>query len=229
MDRPSGRGRQLGISCAIVLVLWAALAAGLPAAAGLPPIVSGASVNAGMASGLAPLQHRLTVRLEHSVDRLILLAGDVGAFWLWVVVSLAAFLTVAAFASAVDTRMLALHHESPGAVARYLGYGMRTFFLIVLDRGTPYAARIFLGLGLLYWLVPSDLIADGSIVPGFLDDLVVTVVAAKGFVYFCPASLVAKHAYAVEARAQRRLRLPALRSSRRGAKRPGLPRPAADR
>jgi len=207
MDPPSGRRRQLRISCAIVLVLWAALAAGVPAAAGLPPIVSGASVNAGVASGLAPL-HRLTVRAEHAVYRLILLAGDVGAFWLWVVVSLAAFLTVAAFASAGDTRMLALRHESPGAVARYLGYGIRTFFLMVLDRGTPYVARIFLGLGLLYWLVPFDLVADGSIVPGFLDDLVVAVVAAKGFVYLCPGSLVAKHACAVEARAQRRRRVP---------------------
>jgi uncharacterized membrane protein YkvA (DUF1232 family) len=198
----------LGISCAIVLLLWAALAAGLPAAAGLPPIVSGASVNAGMASGLAPLSHRLTGRVEHAVDRLILLVGDVGAFWLWLVVSLAAFLTVAAFASAADTRMWALRHESAGAVARYLGYGIRTFFLMVLDRSTPYAARILLGAGLLYWLVPFDLIPDDSIVPGFLDDLVVAVVAAKGFVYLCPASLVAKHACAVEARAQRRRRFP---------------------
>jgi hypothetical protein len=202
----SGWGRQLGISCAIVLILWAALAAGLPAVAGLPPIVSGASVNAGMVSGLAPL-HRYAARMEHVVDRFILLAGAVGAFWLWVVVSLAAFLTVAALASAVDTRMLVFRHESPGAVARCLGYGIRTFFLMVLDRGTPYAARILLGAGLLYWLVPFDLIADDSLVPGFLDDLVVAVLAAKGFVYLCPASLVAKHACAVEARARRRLRL----------------------
>ena len=161
-----------------------------------------------MASSLAPLSHRLTMRVEHTVDRLIMLAGDVGAFWLWVVVSMAAFLTVAAFASVGDTRMLALRHESPGAVARYLGYGIRTFFLMVLDRGTPYAARIFLAVGLLYWLVPFDLIADRSLVPGFIDDLVVTVVAAKGFVYLCPTSLVAEHAYAVEARARRRRRFP---------------------
>jgi uncharacterized membrane protein YkvA (DUF1232 family) len=161
-----------------------------------------------MVSAVAPLPHRLTVRVEHSVDRLILLAGDVGAFWLWLVVSVTAFLTVAAFASAADTRMLALRRESPGAVARYLGYGIRTFFLMVLDRRTPYAARILLGAGLVYWLVPFDLIADESIVPGFLDDLVVAVVAAKGFVYLCPASLVAKHASAVESRARRRRRFP---------------------
>jgi uncharacterized membrane protein YkvA (DUF1232 family) len=148
------------------------------------------------------------VRAEHTADRLILLAGYVGEFWLWIVISLGAFLTIVAFASAGDTRMLALRRESPSAVARQLGYGVRTFFLIMLDGGTPYVARILLALGLLYWLVPFDLIADRSIVPGFLDDFVVAVVAAKAFVYLCPASLVAKHAFAVEARARRRRRLP---------------------
>jgi uncharacterized membrane protein YkvA (DUF1232 family) len=207
MHAPSVWRRELGISCALVLILWAALAAGLPAAAGLPPMVSDASVSAGTASGLAPV-HRFTVRIAHAVDRLIVVAGTVGAFWFWVAVSLSAFLTVAALASAADTRMLALRHESPGAVARYLGYGVRTFFLMVLDRGTPHAARILLGAGLLYWLVPFDLIADDSIVPGFLDDVVVAVLAAKGFVYLCPPSLVAKHAHAVEARAQRHRRFP---------------------
>jgi uncharacterized membrane protein YkvA (DUF1232 family) len=203
----SGWGCRLGISCAIVLALRAAVAAGMPAATGLRPIVSGANVNASIASGFTPL-HRLTVRAEHSMYRLVVLAGTVGAFWLWVVVSLAAFLTVAGFASAADRRMLALRHKSPGAATRYLGFGIRTFFLMVLDRGTPYAARIVLAVGLLYWLVPFDLIVDKSFFPGFLDDLVVAVVAAKAFVYLCPASLVAKHACAVEARAQRRRRLP---------------------
>jgi uncharacterized membrane protein YkvA (DUF1232 family) len=64
-----------------------------------------------------------------------------------------------------------------------------------------------LSVALLYWLVPFDLIADKSLVPGFIDDLAVAVVAAKGFVYLCPTSLVAAHARAVEERARRR-RLP---------------------
>jgi uncharacterized membrane protein YkvA (DUF1232 family) len=207
MDARGAWLRRLRISCAIVLVLWAAVAAGLPGASGLPPIVSGASVNVGLASGLSPM-HRLTVRVEHALDRLILLAGAVGAFWSWFVVPLAAFLIVAAFASAADMRMLALWRESPGAATRYLAYGIRTFFLMVFDRSTPYAARILLAAGLLYWLLPFDLIPDDSLIPGYLDELAVTVVAAKGFVYLCPTSLVTKHAYAVEARAHRPRRFP---------------------
>jgi len=130
----------------------------------------------------------------------------VGAFWLSIVFSAAVFLVVAAFASVVDTRVFALRREPRGAVARYVGYGIRTFFLILLDRRTPYAARILLTVALVYWLVPFDLIADNSLVPGFIDDLVVTVAAAKGFVYLCPVSLVAGHAHAVEERARQRRR-----------------------
>jgi uncharacterized membrane protein YkvA (DUF1232 family) len=204
--RSSWAGR-LWASCGIAIVLWAGAAAGLPDATGLRPAVTVAHVTAEMASGLAPLSHRLVTRAQHTIDRLLLLMGNVGVFWLWAALSIAAFLIVAAFASVVDTRMFTLRHEQPGAVARYLGYGIRTFFLILLDRRTPYIARIFLAVALVYWLVPFDLIADKSVVPGFIDDLAVAVVAAKGFVYLCPTSLVAAHAHAVEERARRR-RLP---------------------
>jgi uncharacterized membrane protein YkvA (DUF1232 family) len=200
------RGR-LGVSGAIVIVLWAGSAAGVPDATAFRPAVPVVSVATAMASGLAPLSHRLTTRAQHTFDRFLLLLGDVGAFWLWAALSIAVFLTVAAFASVVDMRMFTLRHEPPGAVARYLGYGIRTFFLILLDRRTPYVARLFLTLALIYWLVPFDVIADKSVVPGFVDDLAVTVAAAKTFVYLCPTSLVAAHAHAVEERAERR-RLP---------------------
>jgi uncharacterized membrane protein YkvA (DUF1232 family) len=198
---------RLWVSCAIAIVLWAGAATGLPDATGFRPVVPAVSVAAGVAS-LAPVMHRLSTRAEHTFDRLLLLLGDVGAFWLWAVLSIAAFLMVAALASVADTRMLALRHEPAGAVARYLGHGIRTFFLILLDRRTPYVARIFLTVALVYWLVPFDVIADKSVVPGFIDDFAVTVLAAKGFVYLCPTSLVAAHAHAVEERARRRRRLP---------------------
>jgi uncharacterized membrane protein YkvA (DUF1232 family) len=203
----NGRAGRLWGSCASAIVLWAGAAAGLADATGFRPTVSVVHATAGMASSLAPLSHRLVTRAQHTVDRFLLLAGDVGAFWLWAALSIAVFLVVAAFASVIDTRMFTLRREPPGAVARYLGYGIRTFFLILLDRRTPYVARLFLTVALVYWLVPFDLVADKSLVPGFIDDLAVAVVGAKGFVYLCPASLVAAHAHAVEERARRR-RLP---------------------
>jgi uncharacterized membrane protein YkvA (DUF1232 family) len=207
MGARSSRGGRLWVSCAVAIVLWACASAGLPDATGFRPVVPAVGVTADATTSLTPLTHRLTTRALHTFDRLLLLAGAVGAFWAWAALSIAAFLTVAAFASVADTRMLALRDEPPGAIARYLGYGIRTFFLILLDRRTPYAARIFLTAALVYWLVPSDVIPDKSAVPGFIDDFAVTVLAARGFVYLCPASLVAAHAQAVEARARRRRRL----------------------
>lgn len=204
--RRSWAGR-LGVSCGVAIVLWAGAAAGLPDATGFRPAVSVVHVTAEMASSLAPLSHRLTTRAQHTIDRLLVLAGDVGAFWLRAVLSTAVFLIVAAFASVADTHMFTLRHEPPGAVARYLGHGIWTFFLILLDRRTPYTARMLLTVALVYWLVPFDLIDDKSLVPGFIDDVAITVAAAKGFVYLCPTSLVAAHAHAVEERAHRR-RLP---------------------
>jgi uncharacterized membrane protein YkvA (DUF1232 family) len=207
MRARSSRAGRLWVSCAVVIVLWVCAAAGLPDAAGSQPVVPAVGVTADVATGLAPLTHRLTTRAQHTFDRILLLAGTVGAFWAWAALSVATFLTVAALASVADTRMLALRDEPPGAVACYLGYAIRTFFLILLDRRTPYVARIFLIAALVYWLVPSDVIPDKSVVPGFIDDFAVTVLAARGFVYLCPTSLVAAHAHAVEERARRRRRL----------------------
>jgi len=83
-----------------------------------------------------------------------------------------------------------------------LSHGARTFFRIARDRHTPRLAQALLGVALLYWLIPFDLIPDGSVLPGFVDDVVIAASAAKVFMYLCPAALVAKHAADVEADAQ---------------------------
>lgn len=142
--------------------------------------------------------------MEHTVDHMLFLLGDVGLFWLWTAVSVAVFLLIAAFSSVADMRMLRLASRERGALSRYLGYGVRTFFAVLVDRHTPYTARLLLALALVYWLVPFDLIADQSVLPGFLDDVVITVAAAKAFVYLCPATLIATHAAEVEWRAASR-------------------------
>lgn len=204
MGADSGRWRRVWVGCAIAAVCWAGAAPGLQDTTGFRPVLSGLSATAESTSGFAPAMHHMALRVEHTIDRLFALIGEVGAFWLSVAMSLAVFLIIAAFSSVADTRMFALRHERPGAIGRYLGYGVRTFFLILIDRHTPYAARLLLGVGLLYWLLPFDLISDNTVVPGFVDDFLITVAVAKVFVYLCPTALVAGHAHAVEARAHRR-------------------------
>ena len=56
-------------------------------------------------------------------------------------------------------------------------------------------------LALVYWLLPFDFVPDDSLLPGFVDDMIIAVSAAKGFMYLCPDSLVEQHASAVQTKA----------------------------
>ena len=204
------RGKLLGLlmHCAAVMVLCATV---------LRPAFVDADVGPGQASfGVAQPAaatvsdapwgrevHHVSTRADRAMRRFLSLVSDVGMLWLWLALSAIAFLVVAAVASVVDMRMWQLRRESPGAASRYFGRGIRTFFRILRDRHTPSGARALLALALVYWLVPFDLVPDSSVLPGFADDLVVAVSAAKGFMYLCPDSLVAWHAAAVESHAQR--------------------------
>ena len=143
--------------------------------------------------------HRLYTRGDHELDRLGPLLEDIGLFWLTLGLSVAAFFAVASIASIADTRMLALRHGKPGELSRYLGTGLRIFFGILRDRQTPYLARLVLAAALAYWLLPFDIIPDKSLMPGFIDDVIVAASAARGFLYLCPDSLVAQHAAGIEA------------------------------
>jgi hypothetical protein len=141
--------------------------------------------------------HRVSTRVERGATRLLALLRTVGVLWFWVCVSVAMFFATAAVSSVIDIRMLQLRHESPGAVSRYFGHGIRTFFGLLGDRRTPCLARSLLGAALVYWLVPFDLVPDDAVMPGFVDDVIITVCAAKGFLYLCPDALIAAHAVKV--------------------------------
>lgn len=188
--------RCIGVSGEALLIISTCAAAASAATGALPPPWPVMSTTS--APILLPSAHRLATHAGHSINRLLLFLGDVGMFWLWTGLSIALFIGVVALASVVDRRMFRLRREMPGTLSRYLGHGLRTFFRILLDRHTPYSARVFLALGLAYWLLPSDLIPDMTLVPGFIDDVLVAVVMTKAFLYFCPPSLVVAHAAAVE-------------------------------
>jgi uncharacterized membrane protein YkvA (DUF1232 family) len=185
--------RWIGLSGEALLIISTCAAAA--SAAFPPPWPAMSSTSAAI---LLPSVHRLATHAEHSINRLLLFLDDAGMFCLWTGLSIALFIGVVALASVVDKRMFRLRREMSGKQSRYLGHGLHAFFRIALDHHTPSSARVFLALGLAYWLLPFDLIPDTTVVPGFIDDVLVAVVMTKAFLYFCPASLVAAHAAAVE-------------------------------
>lgn len=144
-------------------------------------------------------------RADRSFERFVLVFAEVGALWLWAFASTAGYLVVAAAASVLDRHMLTL--RSPAAVVHYIADGARTFFRLVRDRRTPGAARGILVAGLLYWLLPFDILFEWSYFTpaeapwiGFVDDVLVAVLASKAFLFLCPDALIAQHALAVENR-----------------------------
>ena len=50
---------------------------------------------------------------------------------------------------------------------------LRYYFLILLDRQTPWYVKLILGIGLLYIIIPVDFIADTIPLLGWLDDLAI--------------------------------------------------------
>jgi uncharacterized membrane protein YkvA (DUF1232 family) len=158
----------------------------------------------GTASGAVPFgrrTHRAITHADHAVTRLFSLFIDVGLFWLWIVGSATVFLFVVAISAVADWHMLDWRRGRLLSVPDHLSHGARVFLRLARDRHTPHVARLLLVLAFLYWLVPKDVIPDDSWLPGFLDDLVITFWAAKGFMYLCPQALVTRHATAVEQRA----------------------------
>jgi len=148
--------------------------------------------------GLTGTVHRKITRASNSIERLARFFGQVGVIWLWTLVSIGVFLLVAALSSVADVRMLDFRHRGVQALSNYVIRGIRMFFRIIIDRNTPNLARTVLLVALLYWLVPADLIRDRSILPGFMDDLVIAAGGAKVFTWLCPDRLVAAHAHALD-------------------------------
>ena len=71
--------------------------------------------------------HRLLTRAERSGSRFATFLGSAGAVWLWLALSVIAFVVVIAMASVVDFRMLELRHSGSAALGRYVGDGLRIF------------------------------------------------------------------------------------------------------
>jgi uncharacterized membrane protein YkvA (DUF1232 family) len=179
-------------ACGVLLTCAATCVAAVRVA--WPTVEVGLHAVTAAAPGFDGRLHRVATRAEHTLGRL----GAALTTGIWILVSAALFLVVAAIASAADVRMLQLRQHRARAVVRDLGHGVRIFFRVLGDRQTLYAPRTVLALALVYWLLPLDLVDDGIQGVGMLDDVVIAVVAAKVFIRLCPDAVVEAHAAAVQ-------------------------------
>ncbi len=144
---------------------------------------------------------RYVTRTENSGERLALSLDAALDVWLWILLSTLVFLALAMLFAVVDRHMLGVLREGGSAFATALERGIRTLLATFRDRHTPHRVRLIPLVGLVYWLLPVDLLADDSILPGYADDVLVAFLCAKLFVHFCPDGVIAKHASEIQRRA----------------------------
>jgi uncharacterized membrane protein YkvA (DUF1232 family) len=138
--------------------------------------------------------HRFLTRTERAIERLGVTLMRTLSVWLTMLASALGCLVVLGCASVADRRMLDLRRHTPGAVVRDLLLGVRTFVRLLRDRRTPASARALVAGAVVYWMLPADVLADPVSWYGAIDDLIVAVIAAKGFVALCPEAVIVANA-----------------------------------
>lgn len=71
---------------------------------------------------------------------------------------------------------------------------IKLFWRLLTDRRVSTLSKLPLIVGLLYFVIPLDLIPEFPLVGlGYLDDIAVLYLAARLFVKLCPAQVVEEH------------------------------------
>lgn len=86
---------------------------------------------------------------------------------------------------------------SPVQVARFVYHLptlIRLIFRLMHDKRVPFHLKFLPYLGILYFLMPLDLLKDFPLVfLGYLDDLIVLYLCLRSFLRRCPKQLVEEH------------------------------------
>lgn len=89
----------------------------------------------------------------------------------------------------------------PARIARFLYHSPRLIVLfrrLMADPRVPFRAKIFVYLGLAYFLFPLDFIKDFPLIYfGYLDDIVVLYLCLRAFVRRVPQLVLAEHVEAI--------------------------------
>ena len=70
---------------------------------------------------------------------------------------------------------------------------IRLYWRLFNDRRVSWLPKAILAAGILYFIVPIDMITDFALPVGYLDDIVVLIVAVKAFIRLCPQRVVQEH------------------------------------
>ena len=117
------------------------------------------------------------------------------------------FVLVIFLAPLVDLALVRTWRRAGFRAARHAAMlGVAVNIRLLVDRRVPVLARLPLVFAVVYGVAVGDLMPDGRVTFGRVDDIVVALVAARLFAALCPDARVAAHARRVAARTGRRSR-----------------------
>jgi len=120
-----------------------------------------------------------------------------------------AFLVLIVLAPLLDVALVRTwRRDGLGAARRAAMLAVAVNLRLLVDRKVPAVARLPLVFAVVYGVAVRDMMPDGAVAFGRIDDVIVTLVAARLFTALCPDGRVAAHARRVAARTAVRLPRP---------------------
>lgn len=138
---------------------------------------------------------RLLRSLRRGLRRLGKTVGAAANRWAdWALRGLA-FVALILVAPLADLALLRTWYRNGFQAARHAALlGIAVNVRLLIDRRVPALARLPLVFAVIYGVAVLDLMPDGRAAWGRIDDIVVTLLAARLFTALCPESRIAAHA-----------------------------------
>ncbi len=79
-------------------------------------------------------------------------------------------------------------------VRTWILLGLAVHVRLLLDRQAPLVGKMAVALAVVYGVAARDLVPDSLLPVGLVDDLLIIVLASRGFILMCPNWMVTEHA-----------------------------------
>ncbi len=191
-----GRGaRPLAVITLVVIAaagfLAVAVRNSVTAAELSPPVAATTSLG----QALDPPLRGLTREIYHGLRRalwLIYYAVDVWGRW---VVRGLCFIVVALLSGLLDRNLITAWRQDGVRVLRtYVPMMVYVYLRLFFDRRVRLVAKLLLVAGIAYGIQRYDIVPDGDIVPGYLEDVLFIAVAMRVFLYCGPTAAIEQYA-----------------------------------
>lgn len=115
--------------------------------------------------------------------------------WMSWTLQAVALVLVAAAATLLDRELVKTWREQGFMALRVsISLALAVYVRLLLDRRAPMIGKGMLAFAIIYGIADRDLVPDGLVPIGFIDDLVAIALASRCFMWTCPDRLVDAHA-----------------------------------